>query len=227
MTSTDHHTADLVHCRDEVDRFLDTLLADVRAIGAMAAQQFNGPTDAESLAAAIESTVQQIMDRRADLHGAGFVVAPGAIADRDLYLAWWQDTDRRFLGEARSATGEVLDYTRQPWYRAPVATGADHVTGPYVDYVCTDEYVVTVTSPVHDADGRLVGVAGADLLAATVEDWALSLLRNVGGRATLIGTTGRAVVSLDPTVRLGRVVDPSVIRDQAVCRVAPMTVAQL
>nr|WP_279672077.1 cache domain-containing protein [Flexivirga meconopsidis] len=218
----------MVACSQEVDRFLGELLVDVRAIGAAARAAFgdSAPT-AGRLTSAVEPGVNELMDRRDDLQGCGFVVAPGIFADRELFLAWWQGRPRAFLGEARSVTGEALDYTRQAWYRAPATTGAEQVTGPYVDYVCTDEYVVTVTAPVADDSGRLLGVAGADLLAATVEDWALPLLRTVGGRATLIGTTGRAVVSLDPAVRLGRAVAQSAIRERVVCRVAPMTVAQL
>ena len=40
-----------------------------------------------------------------------------------------------------------------------------HLTGPYVDYVCTDDYTITITTPVRVA-GRLVGVVGTDAYAA-------------------------------------------------------------
>ena len=42
-------------------------------------------------------------------------------------------------------------------------TGTRHLTGPYVDYVCTDDYTITVTTPVR-VDGEMVGVVGTDAL---------------------------------------------------------------
>lgn len=111
------------------------------------------------------------------------------------YLAWWQGEEQQLLGEADSpASGDPFDYTRREWFRVPVETGRRHVTGPYVDYVCTDEYVVTSTAPVV-VDGTCLGVVGADVLVETLEDRLLATLREHG--ATLVGEHGRVMVSSD------------------------------
>lgn len=57
-----------------------------------------------------------------------------------------------------------------------------------MDYICSDEYVVTCTVPVV-VDDRVVGVAGADLLAETLERLLVPVLRNEG--ATLLGDHAR------------------------------------
>ena len=51
------------------------------------------------------------------------------------------------------------------------------VTGPYVDYLCTDDYTLTFTGPVCRPDGGFAGVAGVDVRVAAVEQRFLGLLR--------------------------------------------------
>ena len=50
--------------------------------------------------------------------------------------------------------------------RAVQPTGERAITGPYVDYLCTDQYTLTFTAPLV-VDGRFLGVAGAWALNAS------------------------------------------------------------
>jgi hypothetical protein len=126
--------------------------------------------------------------------GAGHVPAPDALADRTRWLEWWAVTSGppRRLDPAPS--DEHLDYTRQPWFTVPARTGSRHVTGPYVDYFCTDDYTLTLTVPVR-RDGRFVGVVGSDVSVANVERLVLPRLRALGPGAALVNDRGRVVVS--------------------------------
>lgn len=56
-----------------------------------------------------------------------------------------------------SGYGSFYDYTALPWFVVPRETGGRRVTGPYVDWVCTEEYTLTFTVPlfgVHPERGR-------------------------------------------------------------------------
>jgi hypothetical protein len=140
--------------------------------------------------------------------GAGFVANPGWLADRDLYLAWWQGDERQPLAERGVPIGHhVFDYTRHEWFQTPLRTGVRHVTGPYVDYVCTDEYVLTATVPVL-VDGRMAGVAGADTRLETFEQLMREPLQHAGD-VVLVNTHDRCVVAADPLLRFGQKVDPA------------------
>ncbi|WP_051552279.1 cache domain-containing protein [Nocardioides sp. URHA0020] len=140
--------------------------------------------------------------------GAGFVVNPGSLADRDLYLAWWQGEEQQPLAERGVPIGHhVFDYTRHEWFQVPLVSGARHVTGPYVDYVCTDEYVLTATVPVL-VGGHLVGVAGADTRLDTFERLMRGALQG-GGDVVLVNGHDRCVVAADPLLRSGQKVDPT------------------
>jgi hypothetical protein len=92
------------------------------------------------------------------------------------------------------ASDYFLDYTRQSWFTVPRDTHRRHVNGPYVDYLCTDEYTLTFAKPVHSPRG-FAGVVGADVFVRSFEQVVLPALRRLGGRATLVNAQGRVITS--------------------------------
>ncbi|WP_461471873.1 PDC sensor domain-containing protein [Microbacterium sp. HJ5] len=136
------------------------------------------------------------------LTGAGFVAAPGALSDAEWHLAWWLGGNGTSPGVRRLATvddpahEQFRDYTALEWWRVPTLSGSRHLTGPYVDYVCTDDYTVTITTPVL-IDGELVGIVGADALVDRLERELLPAMRTGARPATLVNASGRVVTSTD------------------------------
>lgn len=189
-----------------VERHFHRILEELAAWQATLGDLFAaGPVTSAVATAAIAARVLAFLDGPHHLVGGGFVAARDALADKSLYLAWWQGDDRRLLAEPTLSTSETFDYTRRPWFANPERTGLPHITGPYVDYVCTDEYTVTTTAPVLSG-GRLVGVVGADTLVETLERMLLPDLRAID--ATLVDAHGRAVISADPHLGPGDPVPP-------------------
>jgi hypothetical protein len=130
--------------------------------------------------------------------GAGFVSAPNALADQQFGFEWWTDVvgdDPAQLHISLDPESEnFLDYTRQSWFTVPRDTGRRHINGPYVDYLCTDEYTLTFTIPVQRR-GSFAGVVGADVHVREVERMLLPKLRALGGRAALVNAQGRVIAS--------------------------------
>lgn len=137
--------------------------------------------------------------------GAGFVAAPGYLADAPWHLAWWlsgrspfqEDAARgiRRLDAVSDPDAESFrDYTTLEWWRVPERTGSRHLTGPYVDYLCTDDYTVTITTPVR-VDGEMVGLVGADVYVASLEQVLLPVLRGAGRTCTIVNASSRIVAS--------------------------------
>ena len=151
-------------------------------------------------AAALNDVVEQLAFAALAAHpvvGAGFVARQGWLSDRDLHLAWWQGEEKQPLAERGVPIGHhVFDYTRHEWFETPRATGARHVTGPYVDYVCTDDYTVTITTPV-TVGGQLLGVVGMDVLVDRLERELLPLLRAAGLPIAVVNASGRIVTATD------------------------------
>jgi hypothetical protein len=190
-----------LECLRDVEQHFERIFAELAAWQVTLGELFAaGPVSAAAATEAIAGSVISFLDGPHHLVGAGFVAARNALADKPLYLAWWQGDDRRLLAEPALTATETFDYTRRPWFANPELTGQRHITGPYVDFVCTDEYTLTSTAPVVVA-GRMVGVVGADTLVETLEAMLLPGLRAAG--ATLVNEHGRAVVSADPHVGPG------------------------
>ncbi|HEY8973633.1 MAG TPA: methyl-accepting chemotaxis protein, partial [Burkholderiaceae bacterium] len=89
---------------------------------------------------------------------------------RTVYMAY--DADKRFVQVPPQKLPEGYDPTGRPWYKAALAAGKPIVTEPYKDASFND-MTVTFALPVK-ADGKLVGVIGADKSLAEV-------VRMVGG----------------------------------------------
>ncbi|HET7690467.1 MAG TPA: cache domain-containing protein [Nocardioidaceae bacterium] len=195
---------ELTAVADEVSELFEGAFAAVDAIRRDLLEHFTGGRPAsEDVLGVVHPHAAALLDKGVVL-GCGFVAARDVLADRSLYLAWWQGESQQLLGQADAPAGDPLDYTRREWYRVPEATRERHVTGPYVDYVCTDEYVVTSTIPVL-AEGELLGVVGFDILVETLEDLLLEPLRRVG--ATLVSENGRVIASADHRLAAGTLLE--------------------
>nr|WP_084714798.1 cache domain-containing protein [Streptacidiphilus rugosus] len=131
--------------------------------------------------------------------GVGFVAAPGLLADVPAWLEWWQlRADARvqpLLLDLDPATSAYSDYTHWDWYALPRDTGQRAISGPYVDYLCTDEYSLTLAAPVHGPDGSFAGVAAADVYLRHFESVAVPALRALARPAFLVNPRGRVVAS--------------------------------
>lgn len=173
-----------------VDRWRDTLEEHLTA---------DPSPSAAELDPIVQSFAEPALAADGLVTGSGFVAAPGLLSDAHWHLAWWLGG---VLGIRRLATiddpsnDQFRDYTSLEWWRLPARTGTRHVTGPYVDYVCTDDYTVTITTPV-TVDGRLLGVVGMDVLVDRLEQELLPLLRAAGSPIAVVNASGRIVTSTD------------------------------
>ncbi|HEY8589656.1 MAG TPA: hypothetical protein VIL55_08905 [Naasia sp.] len=179
---------------------------------ALAAAEFDRSA---RLDAVVEALVAPALAERSTLLvGAGFIAAPGVLDDVDLHLAWWlgkyntlgltaaEPAVRRLRSVDDPESEDFHDYTFMEWWRVPAETRIAHLTGPYVDYLCTDDYTVTLTVPV-EREGRLLGLVGADLYVRDVEAVLLPALTPDSGVLTLINRSGRVIVSSDPHLPTG------------------------
>lgn len=190
----------------DVSYFFESLLLDLNAWAEQIGRIFESRDEApgpRELDAAFHPLVDQFLDRETHpLVGAGFVAARDALAGAPWHMAWWQgEAKERLLRLTMESAGET--YSRREWFTVPMDTGEGHIAGPYVDFLCTDEYTLTFTVPV-TAKGNFVGVAGADVLVETIELLLVDRLRDIDRRAALVNVNGRVVVSADPQLAAGK-----------------------
>ncbi|MEV7384506.1 cache domain-containing protein [Streptomyces sp. NPDC091215] len=173
--------------------------ADTAALLARVAAEGRRPVTADL--AALRPGLHLRLTRQELVSGVGFVAAPGLLADVPAWLEWWQ-TDaqgdvRPLLLDLDPRSSAYSDYTHWDWFALPRDTGRRAVAGPYVDYLCSDEYSLTLSAPV-EVGGRFLGVAAADVYLRHFEAAALPLLRELPGPARLVNARGRVAASADP-----------------------------
>jgi hypothetical protein len=161
----------------------------------------------------IEEHCRALLEQReVPLAGAGFVAEKGVLHDAPYWLEWWTTNPdigiasfRRLAADTDPSSVGFRDYTELPWFVTPRETGTIAVTGPYVDYVCTDQHTLTVTRPVV-VGSTFAGVAGVDLLAATVEHLLEPGLDAAQGLHVVVNRVGRVVAASDPEYVVGDLV---------------------
>jgi hypothetical protein len=181
-----------------------------------------GVMDTDAVDNLVDNLVVAELSRASALMiGAGFVATPGFLIDAEWHMAWWlghantfgvgqaEPTVRRLLAQMDPTSDSFRDYTTLEWWRVPARSGARHITGPYVDYLCTDDYTLTLTQPV-TSGGTMVGIAGADIYVKDIERILLPPLLAIVesdsvARATIVNASARVVVSSDPRVPTGAV----------------------
>lgn len=162
---------------------------------------------------ALELRVTEVLGEREDVvHGGGFVAAPQLLHDAPWWLEWFAwDAGRiqRLVSETDPDSAHFFDYTLMPWYAGPRdrPTSQVVITGPYVDYLCTDDYTLTFTQAVLRPDGSFAGVAGVDVRVLAVEQALLALLRATGRLLVLVNDLGRVVVSTTARMLSGDLVE--------------------
>ncbi|PWC03613.1 hypothetical protein [Agromyces badenianii] len=153
------------------------------------------------------------------LVGAGFIADGEIVRDRDVHFAWWlgaleanpvlgsTTAPTRLDLSTRGYTEYLRDFRALEWYSIPASTRRTHVTGPYVDHLCTCDYILTLTMPVHARPGTgtgTVGVVGADITVRRLERELLAAFLDVPERLALVNAAGRIVLSTDPALPVGQ-----------------------
>ncbi len=160
---------------EDVTTFCEQRFAEVDAIAQLATGPLSVAAPRRS-GLAIERHCRRLLaSTDPPLAGAGVVVAPHVLSDEPFWLEWWLAGAGASPGGATRLAADVnpdsvafRDYTTLAWFEQPQQTGERCITGPYVDYLCTDQYTLTFTAPLV-AHERFLGVAGVDVLARWFE----------------------------------------------------------
>lgn len=192
-----------------VTRLADDVYESLDAIGSALTARWEAMVQRRSIPpgstdlAELRDTIVAELDRRGSLfNSAGVVMADGVLADRPRHLEWWQpDTGRgpqRHIVDLNPRSEYFYDYTVMDWFAIPRDQGKRWVHGPYLDYTGADLYICTFAQPVNTSSGTFLGIAGADVPAAAIEESLLPRFRASGRRVVLINGEGRVIMGTDP-----------------------------
>lgn len=206
-----------------VSNYFRASMGELEGMSAPLAVALRPELSAETLTTAkLDALVEPFAMRLLDMpdvpvYGAGFIAAIDMLADARSHLSWWQgDGRRKLVLAAQSVNKERIDYSELEWFRVPMTTGSTHVAGPYVDYLCSDEYTITIATPVYVNDA-FVGVVAYDLLIEEVERRLTPRLDELGLDVTITNGVGRVVISTNPLHATGDFVREATASKRSQC----------
>jgi hypothetical protein len=185
-----------------VERLIEQVDAVLNSLADLAAQLAAldaGNRLSRTALATLRQSITDVLGRHKQLvTGAGVITAPGLLEDAPYWLEWWWRTTTGTLAALRvnldPQAPDFFDYALTDWYAIPARTGTASVAGPYVDYVCTNEYTVTLSHPVV-VGGQMLGVAAADVLVSSLERFLMPDLLHRPGEVVVTNDNGRIVAS--------------------------------
>jgi hypothetical protein len=144
--------------------------------------------------------------------GCGVIPIPHLLGDAPYWMEWFFSVQGREPEALRvnlePNAPDFFDYTAADWFVTPLRERQRHVAGPYVDYVCTNEYATTLALPV-DVRGEFVGIAALDVTVTGWESRILPLLRGIAEPMTLTNARGRVIATTSAFLSPGQRVDLS------------------
>jgi len=172
---------------------LDRLALLVQA----AHREAGGGPLAEADLAALGDEIVTTLPGRQHYIGLGYAAAPGVMLGQPRFMLWWHrrgDQVGRLRLNLDPSNVDVYDYQTMDWFRLARDDGRRVAYGPYVDYSGADEVTITLSLPVV-ADGVFLGVLGADLDYAEVENRWIAVLRGSSRDGVLVNSERRVVTT--------------------------------
>jgi len=198
---------DRAHLADSPAEFLDdyfqSVLAELKAASASLGDEIGaleacGVLTDRQIDELVEPIARRLFSSTSPIaYGAGFIASLELVGSSRGYLSWWQGPLRSQLRlAAQTPNKELIDYSAFEWFRIPLERGQGHISGPHVDYLCSDEYTLTASIPI-TYEGRFLGVAALDLLVDDVEADLLPVLKKFGDLCVVNGSH-RILASTQP-----------------------------
>ena len=145
------------------------------------------------------------------VEGCGYLAAPDALVDARLHESWWEIEGGTVLPHSLdfdSHSEDFYDYSIKDFFRIPADTHDFCLVGPYVDYLGTNHYIVTMAVPVLAASG-FVGTVGVDIPLELLQQKLIDDLPERVMRLALVTNKRRVVLSTVSTVEAGAILrDP-------------------
>ncbi|MFD1846513.1 hypothetical protein [Arthrobacter flavus] len=191
-----------------MDEYFQAALAELKVASESLGDQIgalesNGVLTDRQIDELVEPIARQLFGSTSPVaYGAGFVASLELVGASRGYLSWWQGPLRSQLRlAAQTPNKELIDYSAFEWFRVPLTKGHGHISGPHVDYLCSDEYTLTASVPI-TYEGRFLGVVALDLLVDDVEADLLPVLEKFGVLC-VVNSSHRILASTQPELAPG------------------------
>jgi DNA-binding FadR family transcriptional regulator len=184
----------------ELRLIFDRIVMLLQGMAAEVSGTFDRPPSARELNVTVAASVLPSLGHLDEVvHGLGFMVEIGMLADTSYWIAWWQRTadgtlDRDYSHQLDPTRDDFYEYGSKGYMTQPRDTGRPSAMGPYIDYGGVDDYLVTVSVPVTNS-GAFVGIMAADIRVASLERAVSPWLAQADGVCLVLNAESRVLLS--------------------------------
>ncbi|MBV1778958.1 cache domain-containing protein [Paeniglutamicibacter sp. ABSL32-1] len=146
--------------------------------------------------AGLKTLASDFLQRHPYAVGSGATFYSARMSAGQGVLEWWTpgpNGAEKLVFDLDPGGERFYDYEHLPFFSAAERTGEVTIWGPYVDYLGSDEYILTHTAP-FEIHGEFAGVAGYDVTVRALEDIFLPTLRSIPGHAALLNSSDRVII---------------------------------
>ena len=149
----------------EIEKILSTVEATANSTVWMIEQQLNTPDS-------LPSVMRHMIAGAPNIMGCGIGFSPNYYSAKGRWFEPYvvEKGDGSF--DYQQIGSERHDYLQADWYAVPIKTNKSYWTEPYFDEAGGKTLMITYSQPIHDAQGRIVAVFGADVAL----DWLTKVL---------------------------------------------------
>lgn len=195
------------------ESLLMPVLDELKVIASVVSTHFAAPPVPSSRLEELRDRFETLLERPGALaSGAGYLAAPGTLADVNLFEAWWERDGDAIVPHSLDfdrLSEEFYDYSTKDFYLLPASTSLPALIGPYLDYLGTNHYIFTLAVPVL-VGSEFAGTVGVDIPSERLQDRILESMPIDTPGLALVTKLGRVILSTDASVEPG-----SLIKDKS------------
>ena len=151
----------------------------------------------KSVLAGLDKVAWRFLEKNPFATGAGTFVAAEAVEEGGRPFEWWyrksSGEKERLDADRMPGSQRYYDYEKLPFFTTAASTGEQTLSGPYLDYLGFEEYILSFTAPIF-VQGNFTGVAGCDIRIKDLEPLIMPHLLAVPGDAALINANNRVIL---------------------------------
>jgi hypothetical protein len=193
---------EVVHAAEALTRWLSGVYTETNELASNVASVLEKNLAAKakagkSVLAGLDKVAWRFLEKNSFATGAGTFAAAEAVEEGGRPFEWWyrkgSGDKERLDADRMPGSQRYYDYEKLPFVTTAASTGKQTLSGPYLDYLGLEEYILSFTAPIF-VHGNFTGVAGCDIRIKDLEPLIMPHLLAVPGEAALINANNRVIL---------------------------------
>jgi Serine phosphatase RsbU, regulator of sigma subunit len=139
------------------------------------------------------SITQNVLRNNPDIYGSAIAFEPYYFKEKGYYFSPYSYREGDSIRSLQLGSRDY-DYFEWEWYREPKALGQPCWSEPYYDEGGGQKVMCTYSSPIHDRDGKMIGIFTSDISLEWLSNIINGMKRNDQSYTFMLGRDGTYIV---------------------------------